>query len=88
MKKQFYFFLIIFSSLAVFHTSTATAGGSDRDRGGKGGSPAPTPTPSPSPAPSTGLPINNGVELLMIAGIVIGIVAVKKAKAVNTAAKA
>jgi hypothetical protein len=94
MKKQFYLFSIALV-LSLFMSVSAKAdsnSNSNNDGGiiqqtldllGLGGSNSNSNPPANQGG--TQLPINNGVVFLTIAGIAIGIVTLKRAKAVSTA---
>lgn len=82
MKKQFYLLTIIFFALAIFNAPTAKAdgwhwGNDNNDHNDKGD----------KHKNDNNLPINNGVLFLTIAGMGIGVIMIRKNKAVKTVVK-
>ncbi|MGN6178744.1 MAG: hypothetical protein ACTHNW_06165 [Mucilaginibacter sp.] len=75
MKKLIYLLSI---TIALTVITSANAKADDRSHDDHEGDSCGT--------PSTQLPINGGVEFLMVAGVVIGIVTVQKYKTVKTTA--
>jgi len=79
MKKTVYLLCALLFAASTFMISSAKAQNSDLPC--HGDDPTSTP-PCGVPDSSTSLPINNGIIYLLIAGIAVGIVAVKKQKSV------
>jgi hypothetical protein len=72
MKKHFYLLAMVFA-FAIFNSANAKADGLLGGLLGGGSTPAPG-------SGSTPLPINGGIVFLVIIAVVIGFVAIKKAK--------
>lgn len=73
MKSRIYTFLVLFFALAVLNTSQVRADDKDKSNDKK------------EHNNDKNLPINTAMGALLVAGAGIGILAIKKAKAVNKA---
>jgi hypothetical protein len=97
MKKNLYLFAIMFFALTLFVSAPAKAVSSNSNNNsdslvggilnllGLGSNNNNNNNNKDKHKTSTALPINNGVEFLMIAGVIIGITSVNKAKKLKTA---
>jgi hypothetical protein len=75
MKKSAYLICLLFIVAFSFLTSSAKA----QDEPCNGGDPVTGACPVP-PSESPGLPVNGGVVYLLVAGAVVGVMAIKKQK--------
>ena len=77
MRSRIYTFLVLFFALAVLNTSQVKADGKDKPHAPKDN--------KKDHGSDKNLPINTAIGALFIAGAGIGIMAIRKAKAVNKA---
>jgi hypothetical protein len=77
MRSRIYTFLLLFFALAMLNTSQAKA-----DDKGKPNAPKDNKKDNSS---DKNLPINTAIGALLVAGVGIGVMAIKKAKSVNKA---
>ena len=76
MRSRIYTFLVLFFALAVLNTSQVKADGKDKPH---------APKDKKDHGSDKNLPINTAIGALFVAGTGIGVMAIRKAKAVNKA---